>query len=371
MRSLTTSIFPGEVDQVFTWYIRAVSKPSLQRRVVRAADDVLSEQSYVAFTDVLARLGWVHPVNIERWRTGRLSELEQVVPVPAERVVQACEHLTAWARERGLRAEDVEYVAGTRDRRPLQFLSGTTSDEERALRTHWFAPDAAPAQREKVVEKQSKAPDLVAIMPTREWECADCGDTGGFLVMEDDEPLCLDCADMGHLVFLPAGDAALTRRAKKASGLSAVVIRWARARKRYERQGILVEEGALERAEEQCLADADARERRRERDRERRAQEDVEFQGELSAAVRRLFPGCPQGRAASIAWHAGTRGSGRVGRSAAGRALDERAVTLAVVASVRHTDTEYDALLMAGVPRDEARDRVAADINGVLRSWQA
>ncbi|GAA5116293.1 DUF2293 domain-containing protein [Haloechinothrix salitolerans] len=344
-----------------------MGKPSLQRRVARAADDVLSEQGYVAFTDVLARLGWVHPVNVESWRKGRIRELEQLLPVPAERVVRACELLTDWGRERGLRAEDVEYVAGTRDRRPLRFFSATTPEEERALRTHWFAPDAP---REKVVEKQSKAPDLVAIMPTRDWECAGCGDTGDILVMDNDEPLCLDCADMGHLVFLPAGDAALTRRAKKASGLSAVVIRWARARQRYERQGILVEERALEQAEEQCLADADARERRRERDRERRAVQDVEFQGELCAAILQLFPGCPRERAESIARHAGKRGSGRVGRSAAGRALDNRAVTLAVVASVRHTDTAYDELLMAGAPREEARKQVAEDIDRVLRVWE-
>lgn len=44
---------------------------------------------------------------------------------------------------------------------------------------------------------------------------------------------------MEHLVFLGAGDAALTRRAKAASGLSAVVVRFSRG-KRYERQGILV-----------------------------------------------------------------------------------------------------------------------------------
>jgi hypothetical protein len=59
----------------------------------------------------------------------------------------------------------------------------------------------------------------------------------------------MDCAEMNHLVYLPAGDAALTRRAKKGSNLSAVVVRFSRARKRYERHGILVEEEALERAE--------------------------------------------------------------------------------------------------------------------------
>src|ERR671910_524713 len=73
----------------------------------------------------------------------------------------------------------------------------------------------------------------------------------------DKRALCLACADLDHLVFLPAGDAALTRRAKRASRLSAVVVRFSRARKRYERQGILAEEEALERAEAECLADVE------------------------------------------------------------------------------------------------------------------
>jgi hypothetical protein len=83
--------------------------------------------------------------------------------------------------------------------------------------------------------------------------------------MEGPGPLCLACAEMDHLVFLATGDAALTRRAKAASTLSAVVVRFSRARKRYERQGILVEEDALAAAEQQCLADQEARSRRRER----------------------------------------------------------------------------------------------------------
>lgn len=47
-----------------------------------------------------------------------------------------------------------------------------------------------------------------------------------------------------ELVFLPAGDAALSRRAKNASGLSAVVVRFARTRKRYERPGVVGVESA-------------------------------------------------------------------------------------------------------------------------------
>jgi hypothetical protein len=216
-----------------------------------------------------------------------------------------------------------------------------------------------------------RSKDLVVVSPLSDWTCAACGSTdGGWLMMEDRGPLCMSCADLAHLVFLPSGDAALTRRARKHSGLSAVLVRFSRARKRYERQGVLVEEAAIEQAEAECLADEEARARRRERERERRAGEDLEFQHELASEIRRLFPGCPPVRAEQIARHTGDRGSGRVGRTAAARALDRQAVTLAVVAAVRHGETHYDELLMAGVERFEARDQIRADVEQVLELWR-
>src|SRR5207248_612002 len=134
--------------------------------------------------------------------------------------------------------------------------------------------------------------------PVKEWTCSTCGrDDGGWLIMEDPGPACLACADMDHLVFLPSGDAALTTRAKKHSRLSAVVVRFSRARKRYERQGILVEEDALERAEQECLADEESRARRRDRTAAQRAGADVELQARMAVEIGRLFPGCPPERA--------------------------------------------------------------------------
>ena len=110
--------------------------------------------------------------------------------------------------------------------------------------------------------------------------------------------------------------------------------------------------------------------RRRERDAERRAGEDLELQARFVNEIARLFPGCPAERAEAIARHTSVRGSGRVGRSAAGRSLDEKAVTLAVVASIRHEDTGYDSLLMSGAPRGEARDEVRPEIERVLDEWE-
>ncbi|HET6943872.1 MAG TPA: DUF2293 domain-containing protein, partial [Gaiellaceae bacterium] len=86
--------------------------------------------------------------------------------------------------------------------------------------------------------------------------------------------------------------------------------------------------------------------------------------------IGRLFPGCPESRAEAIASHAAARGSGRVGRSAAGRAADAAAVELAVIASVRHEETDYDELLMSGTSRDEARALVWPHLEQILERWR-
>jgi hypothetical protein len=228
-----------------------------------------------------------------------------------------------------------------------------------------------PAGTTPAASADSKS-ELLVIASSRPWACAACSaqfERHAFLTMDDAGPLCLDCADLGHLEFLPRGDAALTRRAKRASGLSAVVVQWSRARNRYERQGILAEPQAIAQAERDCLADSDVRERHRVRDAERRAAGDEKFVTELAEAIRLQFPGCSARRAKAIARHAGTRSSGRIGRTSAGRALDPAAVRLAVIAAVRHEDTDYERLLMRGVPRNEARDRVRGQIDAVLDAW--
>lgn len=210
----------------------------------------------------------------------------------------------------------------------------------------------------------------MVVSPLKDWTCAECGSGGGFLKMDDAGPLCLGCADLGHLVYLPAGDAALTRRARKAGDLSAVVVRFSRARRRYERQGILVEEEALERAERECLADEESRARRRVREQARRAEEDRGLHARAAKEILRLYPGCPRDRAEEISRHAFMPGSGRVGRTAAGRELDRGALTLAVAAAIRHVDTSYDEWLMKGLDRLEARARVRPEVEQVMIRWQ-
>jgi hypothetical protein len=346
-----------------------VSSRSLKSRVAAAAAEVLARQGFVTPVDVCVGVGWLHVSNVDDWRHGRVDDLEYFLPVHGDRITEFIVCLDSWARERGLEPTEAEYISTTRNRRPLRFFTGAPSVVEDAWRTRWVSRDLPAQKRERITKAQDSPPDLVVVQPIRDWTCAECQGTGDLLIMDDAGPLCLACADMDHLVFLPSGEAALTRRAKKASGLSAVVVRWSRTRKRYERQGLLVEDAALEHAEQQCLADEDARIRRRVRDRERRAAADVELQAAMVREIRQLFPRCPAGRAKAIAQHTSLRGSGRVGRSAAGRSLGEEALTLAVVASIRHDDTDYDSLLMSGVGRAEARDLIRPAVDRILASW--
>ena len=117
---------------------------------------------------------------------------------------------------------------------------------ERSYRTHWVSPELPERKREKLREKASRPPELVVIQPlNREWACHRCGGTGDLLMMEPPGPVCLRCAGLADLEFLPAGDALLTRRAKAKSARSAVVVRFSRARGRYERRGLLVEGQAI------------------------------------------------------------------------------------------------------------------------------
>src|SRR3954454_14450260 len=134
--------------------------------------------------------------------------------------------------------------------------------------------------------EKTKSNDIVVFEILRDTRCAECGEElwkGRWLRLEQERPLCLACADLDHLVFLPSGDAALTRRAGRYSALKAVLVRFSRARNRYERQGVLVEEQALARAEAECLADSDARERARERRAERDALMDAQYREDFAA----------------------------------------------------------------------------------------
>jgi hypothetical protein len=220
---------------------------------------------------------------------------------------------------------------------------------------------------------EAKTGEILVFLVRKETKCGECAKElfrGSMISLNQNKgALCLECADLDHLEYLASGDAALTRRTSKHSGLKAVVLQWSRTRKRYERQGILAETEAIDKAESECVADADQRQRQAIRRAAREAELDRDFVGEFGRAILEQFPACPPEEAARIAEHACRKHSGRVGRSAQAKRFDPEAVHLATHAAVRHRFTNYDSLLNKGIERYEARSAVRSAVERKLQQW--
>jgi hypothetical protein len=222
----------------------------LDDRVARAAAGALAARNFVSAIDILVGIGWLDPGAMERWRRGQIDCLEEAIQTDPSRISEAMRLFRAWATARGLSASETVYVDRTSRRRTLRFSRSGNPPIEASYRTHWVSSELSEGKRERLAAKMNRAPELVVIQPlSTDWTCHRCGGTGDLLVMETPGPACLRCVGLDDLVFLPAGDAFLTRRAKAKSTRYAVVVRFSNTRRRYERQGLLIESQALADAE--------------------------------------------------------------------------------------------------------------------------
>jgi hypothetical protein len=349
---------------------------SLKERVIRAAQCVLDVKGHVAPIELLKQMGMLSPSTARTWEKGVHDCLEPHIQCGPKKLGQTYSMFREWTCEQHLVPVQARLRTSGRDQSyELRVTADANSDMEAFFRTHYAPADIAPRKLEALKKKLNKPPDLVVFMTVREsLVCEECGDDmtrGDLLFLEKEKSLCLRCADLDHLEFLPSGDAAMSRRARKHSPLTTVVVQFNRRRKRYERRGILATPAAIEQAQKECLSDADQRAAHRERGAVQRERDDAKLVGEMTVTIQEQYPGCPAEEARRIASHTARRGSGRVGRSAAGRKLHDEAIRLAVVAHIRHEHTDYDELLMTGCSRGEARRSIAGRLNHVLAAWVA
>jgi hypothetical protein len=319
-------------------------------------------------------MGLLAPTHVEAWRKGRIDFLERVTQGNLHKISSSMAMFRRWAKEKGLKPSETRYVQRTRTGVvDLQFSQSGDPEIEKNYRIHFISPALSGQKEKRLQDKLGQAPQTVVFQILRDSQCSECGaeiERDSLLMIEAKQPLCLPCAGFDELDFLPSGDTALTRRATKHSGRVAVVVRFSRSRKRYERQGILVERLALQKAEQECTQDADERASARARGAEHRRKEDRALFVRMVQQIGILFPGCPPREVAAIAEHTAQRGSGRVGRTEAGRKLEQHALTLAVAAAVRHNHTDYDELLANGMDRATARQEVADKVEVILAMWR-
>jgi hypothetical protein len=231
------------------------NRSKLAARVIMAAEVALAARHYVSPVDVLIGIRWLDLGTVKRWQHGQIDYLERGVQTNLSRISEAMKLFRSWATAKGLIPSETAYVARRPSRQVLRFSKSGNPTIERLYRTHWVSAELSEKKRERLAEKASRAPELVVIQPLNdEWKCHRCGGTGSLLVMESPGPVCMRCVGLHDLEFLGAGDALLTRRVKALSPRHAVVVRFSRRRRRYERQGLLVEPQALAQAQRELAA---------------------------------------------------------------------------------------------------------------------
>jgi hypothetical protein len=235
------------------------NKLKLEERVIRAAEAALKEKKYVSAVDVLLGMGWLLPRYFKDWRLGKVGYLERVVQANLKKISYAMRFFRRWAIEQDLKPSETGYFTRTKGpRRELRFSKSGNPNIEKAYRTHYASPELSLRKQVRLQEKLGKPPELVVFWARRESQCAQCKTelgSGSFLLMEQDQPLCMKCAQLDHLTYLRRGNPKVTRLAKEYSTRYAVVVQFSRTRKRYERQGLLVEKQAFERTTQETGVD--------------------------------------------------------------------------------------------------------------------
>jgi hypothetical protein len=229
------------------------NRARIEQRVIQAAESALQNQHYVSPIDVLLGMGLLQFVHVQDWLKGRIPYLEKVIQGNLSKISYAMKCFRSWANKKGLKPSQTIYLARTKGpKRELQFSKSRHPTIEKAYQTHYISPFLSEKKQQRLKEKLDKPPELVVFITISDSQCSQCKKEmpkGCFIFMEADQPLCLSCAGFAELVFLPRGDAKLTRYARKYSTTSIVAVKFSRARKRYERQGIMVQQEAIQKAE--------------------------------------------------------------------------------------------------------------------------
>lgn len=175
--------------------------------------------------------------------------------------------------------------------------------------------------------------------------------------------------------FLPAGDAAITRKVKALSGFWRVQTQIGR---RIISKGIWAPAALIEqtRQEIETLRTTDAYKNKLASDRMRRAQKQTEYEQEFYLTVRSFLAFTKRHEemekaiAQAVTTHAIPVGSGTVARTAM-IPIEERAAK-AVIAWMRHKTTAYDAMSIARIKgeRREVRRMLARRSVDLLKAYR-
>jgi hypothetical protein len=215
----------------------------------------LKRNGSVGPLELFQEMRLLQPCLLEGRRKGNehCRVLQPWIQVGPEKFQKTIRYFQEWVKQCGLRP--IEAAHTRRESGGIEQLHVTEDSDpqwKKFYRTYYTPANLPEKKTARLAAKLNRPPELVVFEKVGdEGKCHESGAellTRDYLLMDNGQPLCLTCADLDRLVFLAAGDTALSRRSRKHSSLAAVVVRFNRKRKQYERQGLLVTEEALAKA---------------------------------------------------------------------------------------------------------------------------
>ena len=143
-------------------------------RVVRAVAEILTgDNKIVAPVDVIVRMGWLSPVDLESWRFGRVPYLERVIRSNLTQLSRFLRILGFHCHDLNLTATQTAYVKWGKGRRtPLRFTKTGDAALERVYARHFVWPGKRPfhpprAREDREHDGAAPSPELASASATR------------------------------------------------------------------------------------------------------------------------------------------------------------------------------------------------------------
>jgi len=122
----------------------SLNRADLIKLTNQASSQLLREQGYIGFVEVLLRMGKLTKDQYEAWRSGKLPCLEQAVAMNLATINHLLRTFQRNARKGGLRASKTAYVFwGKGAKIRLQFSKSGDPNIEEAYATHFLRPKEA------------------------------------------------------------------------------------------------------------------------------------------------------------------------------------------------------------------------------------
>jgi len=233
----------------------------LKQRVIQSAEEALNKKHYVSPIDVFIGMKVLQPAQVEDWRKGKISYLEKVIQVNLSKITFCMKYFRDWAKEKGLKPSPSVYLTRARGgKKDLRFSISGHPTIELSYRTHFVSPNLSEIKEKKMQEKLDHPPERVVFRTIQISQCTQCKrelQQGSYQFIEAGQSLCLCCANLSELEYLPKGEIQLTHLVKKEKIKSTDFVEFIRSNKRYENQGLLVEKEALRKARQDLMAEND------------------------------------------------------------------------------------------------------------------